>query len=274
LRSRALAAFVGANDSSVTAFFKQNRTSPDPLLRRLALLGLGAMGDVTVVLQVASHFTDAELPVRWAAALALSVLEHSSAVEALAQGLLVGDDNLRRACAEALARHVEEGHPVLQEAISHADLAVRRAAVFGLAATHTDWSVPLLEDVLHREQQWFVRSAAADALQQLRDASARAPRPTLAPENLGWLVAWAAGQGLGVPPGRGAVEVLNRAARDGREDTRGAAAGALGRLADPESSRELYPLLRDESPMVRTAAWEALAQIAMASAQRLVAPAA
>jgi HEAT repeat protein len=84
-------------------------------------------------------------------------------------------------------------------------------------------------------------------------------------------VAWAADQGLGVPPGRGALEVLKRAARDGHEATRCAAAGALGRLAEPEHSRELYPLLRDESPLVRTAAWEALAQLAAAAGQRLVA---
>ncbi|MCC6189619.1 MAG: HEAT repeat domain-containing protein [Anaerolineales bacterium] len=274
LRSRALAAFVAAGDASVAALFKQGSTSPDAQLRRLSLLGLGAVGEISAVLQIASHFTDPDLEVRWAAALALGVLEHQSAIEALAKGLLVGDDHLRRACAEGLARHPEEGHPVLQEASAHADVSVRRAAVFGAAAARSDWAMPLIEELLRHEQQWLVRSAASDALARLREPASRALRPALPPDSQGWLVAWAAEQGLGVPPGRGALEVLKRAARDGHEATRRAAAGALGALADPDHSRELYPLLRDASPMVRAAAWEALGLISAAAGQRLAAPAA
>jgi HEAT repeat protein len=94
----------------------------------------------------------------------------------------------------------------------------------------------------------------------------------VAPEAQGWLIAWAATQGLGVPPGRGAVEVLNRAALEGDEATRRAAADALGRLGDPAASRELYPLLRHDSLAVRDAAFRALAFIASAAGQRLSAP--
>jgi hypothetical protein len=60
------------------------------------------------------------------------------------QGLLVDDDELRRACAEALAWLPEEGYPVLREAISRADLSLRRAAVYRLAATRTDWALAIL----------------------------------------------------------------------------------------------------------------------------------
>jgi len=83
---------------------------------------------------------------------------------------------------------------------------------------------------------------------------------------------WAASQGLGVPPGRGALEVLNRAAAEGDENTQRAAAGALGRLGDPASSRELYPLLRNDSLAVRDAAFRALAFIGAAAGQRLSPP--
>jgi hypothetical protein len=272
LRARVLAAFVAAADPAVGALFKQHLTSADSELRQLVLLGLGAINEVSAVPQAGAMFADPHLEVRWAAALALSVLAHASAVEELAKGLLAGDDNLRRACAEALARQPEEGHPVLQEAIQHNDLSVRRAAAYGLAATGADWALALLETAQRHEQEWLARSAAQEMLAQWRDTNSRAPRPFLPPEQQGWLVAWAAERGQGVPPGRGALEVITRALVEGDEPTRRAAAGALGRLADPAGARDLYPLLRDQAPVLREAAFEALIFIGAAAAQRMAAP--
>jgi HEAT repeat protein len=274
LRLRALGAFVAANDSSVAALFRKGLADPDPYMRWMAVLGLGSLGEAASAVAVASHFTDSQREVRWAAPLALSAMNHETALQALGQGLLVGDDELRRACAEALARLPEEGHPMLHEAIGHADLSVRRAAVYGLAATRADWAISILKQLQTTEQQWFVRSAAQDVLAQLENPAARAPRPYTQPEATGWLIAWAAGQGLGVPPGRGAIEVVTRALQEGDEHTRLAAADALGRLGDTGATRSLYPVLRDQSHDLRDAAFRALAEIAAGSGQPLAAPAA
>jgi HEAT repeat protein len=269
LRLRALGAFVSAADPSLGALFKQGLASPDALVRRGAVLGLGTLGEVSSVPSIAGLFRDPELDVRWAAVLALSTLSHESALEALAQGLLAGDDNLRRACAEALARNEEEGHPVLKEAIAHDDLAVRRAAVYGLAATARDWAIALLDKLQVHEQQWLVRTAAQDVLTRMREPATQSPRPQPAPEATGWLIAWAAQQGLGVPPGPAALEVLRRAVRDGDPATRRAASGALARLGEPGDTRDLYPLLRGQGADVADAAFQALADIAGASGTRL-----
>jgi HEAT repeat protein len=209
--------------------------------------------------------------VRWAAALALGVMSHASAIEELAKGLLRGDDHVRRACAEGLARQPEEGHPVLQEAIMHPDLNVRRAAVYGLFATGTDWALALLEDLQHREQEYFVRSAVQDVLGQWHDPASRAPRPFAPPDQQGWLIAWAAERGSGVPPGRGAIETLHHALLEGDAAARRAAAAALGRLADPAGARDLYPLLHETDPALRESAFEALAFISAAAAQPVAA---
>ncbi len=272
LRARAVSAFVAAGDPTVAALFKQHLTGQDSELRQLSALGLGALDEVSAIRPVSALFADPHLEVRWAAALALSVLSHASAVEELAKGLLAGDDMLRKSCAEALARHPEEGHPVLQEAIQHENLSVRRAAVYGLAATRTDWALALLESVQHREQEWFVRSAAQEKVAEWHDAASRAPRPFAPPEKEGWLVAWAAERGMGVPPGRGAIEIINRALVEGDEPTRRAAAGALGRLGDPNGARDLYALLRDPSTSLRQAGFEALTLIGAAAGQRMAAP--
>jgi HEAT repeat protein len=272
LRLRALTAFVWAGDPSLPALFKQMLANPDPFARRMGALAMGTILDPALVPQLAPLFSDPYLDVRWAAALALGAMGTQPAFDLLQQGLAQGDDALRRACAQAMARNLELGHPILQEAIVHPDLSVRRAAVYGLLDTHTLWARRKLEEMQHNEQEWFVRSAATEALNKLDEPpSDRAPQPYPQPESQGWLVAWAAAKGTGVPPGKAAIEVLNRALKEGDEATRLAAAEAIGRLADPALTRELYPVLRDSSPLLRDVAFRALARASSASAQRLAA---
>jgi HEAT repeat protein len=272
LRLRALGAFVAAGDPAVAALFKQGLTHEDPLLRQIGALGLGTLGEHSAALAIEAQFADPLPEVRWAAALALGAMNHSSASDALGTGMLNGDEELRRACAEALARDVETGHALLKEAIVHADLSVRRAAVYGLAATGAPWAIKVLEDVQINEKQWFVRSAAQDVLARLGEADRRSPRPYAPPESQGWLIAWAARQGLGVPPGDAAIEVLYDALADGDEPTQRAAADALGRLGQPTAAPELYRLMRGANTLLRDTAFNALAQIAAASGERLAAP--
>lgn len=274
LRLRALAGFVASADPATIALFKQALANPDPLNRRMGALGLGAVGDPTLVPTVAGLFADPYLDVRWAGALALAAIGAEPAIDALARGLMQGDDNVRQACAQALARQPELGHPLLQEAITVEDLAARRAAVFGLADTKADWALKKLEEVQHNEQQWIVRNAAVEIVERWKKGPAgqHTPQPYQPPESQGWLIAWAAKQGTGVPPGRAAIDVLNRALKEGDELWRRAAAESLGQLGDPAGARDLYLALRDPAPLIRDAAFRALAQIAAASGQRMAAP--
>jgi HEAT repeat protein len=272
LRARALTGFVASGDPAVGALFKQALTSPDPFNRRMATLGLGVLGDASVVPSLAPLFKDPYLDVRWASALALANLGAEAAIDTLVQGLVQGDDTLRQACAQALARQSEVGHPLLKEAVTHENIGVRRAAVYGLADTHAEWAKTLLEGVQKNEQQWIVRNAAVEKLEQWKAPVDHKPRPFLPPESQGWLVSWAASKGTGVPPGRAAIEVLNRALKEGDEATRLAAAQSLGRLGDPVAARELYAMLRDPAPLIREVAFRALLQVAASSGLKLAAP--
>jgi HEAT repeat protein len=269
LRLNALGAFVAAKDASVAALFRMGLADKDPDLRWMSTLGLGSLCEPAAALALAALFKDARREVRWAAALALSAMNNEAAAQALGEGLLGGDDDLRRACAEALARLPEDGHSMLREAIEHTDLSVRRAAVYGLAATRADWALPILQQTLKTEQQWFVRSAAEDVLANWLEAVDRGPKPLTPPEATGWLVAWAAQQGLGVPAGPGAIEVLNRALQEGDEPIRRAAADSLGQRGETEAAPRLYPLLHETSPQLRDAAFSALARIAASTGQRM-----
>jgi len=273
LRARALTAFVSANDLTLSALFKQALTSPDPYTRRAAALGLGALGDTASISGLTALFDDQYLEVRWAAALALANIGSEGALQALRQGLHTGDDVVRQACAQALARNAEVGHDFLRDALKSSDLATRRAAVYGLAETRAPWAAPLLEQARKEEREWIVRNAIESLEQHLTAPAPQAPEPFLPPESQGWLVEWAASQQIGVPPGKGAVDVLNRALKEGAEPIRLAAAEALARLADPASARELYTALRSaDSPLVREAAFRGLAHVAAATGQRMMMP--
>jgi HEAT repeat protein len=272
LRLRALAGFVTANDPAVAALFKQALGSSDPFSRRLAILGLGAIREATAVQQIAPLIADPYLDVRWAAALALAAIGTQQAIDSLARGLLEGDDAMRQACAQALVLQPEEGHALLQEAIKDPNVSVRRAAVYGLAAIQANWATKILEDVRMNEKQWIVRTAATEILERREGPLTRSPKPYTPPDAQGWLVAWAATKQVGVPPGKAAIEVLNRALKEGDEPTRRAAAEALGRLGDPAVARELYTALRDPAPLLRDAAFRALSQVSTASGQKLALP--
>jgi len=269
LRLRALAGLVAANDPAVLTLFKQILTSPDPFTRRMAVLGLGASGDPAMVPFITPLFSDPYLDVRWAAALALAALGSEPALNALAQGMTEGEDNVRQACAQALARLPELGHPLLKEAAALPDLLTRHAAIFGLFDSRAEWALATLEDLQVHETEWLVRNAVVEAVTQWKTPPDRAPQPYPAPDSLGWLVAWAATKGTGVPPGKAAIEVLNRALKEADEPVRCAAAEAIGRLCDPGLVRELYAALREPAPLLRDAAFRALVQVAAAAAQSL-----
>lgn len=191
----------------------------------------------------------------------------------LQRGLQGGDDVVRQACAQAMARHPDLGHEFLKDALSSNDIAQRRAAVFGIAETRADWARESLEKSSREEREWIVRNAASMFVTRFTEGGTAKPKPYLAPEQQGWLLQWAASRGIGVPPGKGAVEVLERALVEGEEPTRVAATEALAQLADVAAARPLYTALADpESGLVRDAAYKALSKISTASGQRLYPP--
>lgn len=273
LRERALTGFVASNDPTVLALFKQALGNAEAFTRRIGALGIGALGDAGSISALTALLNDPYLDVRWAAALALANIGTEAAVQTLRQGLHSGDDSVRQMCAQALARHADLGHEFLQEALKSQDLGTRRAAVYGIAETRAEWAIPMLEETRKNETQWVVRNAADALVTQLASPGDHAPRPYLPPESQGWLVAWAAQKGMGVPPGRGAIDVLNRALKEGDEPTRLAAIEALARMEDLVAARELYAALRDpDFPLVREMAFRGLTHVAAATGQRMAAP--
>jgi HEAT repeat protein len=131
--------------------------------------------------------------------------------------------------------------------------------------------VKLLEDVHFNDTQWVVRGAAEEALADLKTSPAAGVQAQPPPEQIGWLVAWAATRGEGVPPGEGGRHSLRQALNEGDEDTRIAAALTLARLALSEAIPDLLSALKVGSADVREAAFRALFEISLAAGRRITA---
>jgi HEAT repeat protein len=158
-----------------------------------------------------------------AACLALAAIGDKNALETLATLLIQGNETIKQYAAEALANHREEGYPALRDASSMDDLLVRRAVVFGLARIDEPWAMEILEKIQLEDQQWIVRNAAVQVVEDLKRPNPYIPIPSVPITDASWLIEFASKLGIGVVPGKPAVDLVIRSLRDGDEKLRLAA---------------------------------------------------
>jgi HEAT repeat protein len=272
LRERTAAALVATRDKNAAQVFRQAMKSSTSHLRRLACLGLGALGETTAVQEIVTLLGDEDLNNPLAAALALGAVGTDEALEALAQAFATGTEEVRQAAAETFAAIPDEGYPVLYDAIQDEEMMLRRAAVYGLRRVKSPWAVVAIYRAFLEDQQWYVRSAAQQAFEELQFGGTLAARGLPAPEAIAWLKDWAAQRGENVPPGEGAVQMLLKALQEGSDDIRVYAAANLGQMGLASTAKALYAALYDRQPDVREAAHRALAELQQQIGKPLPAP--
>jgi HEAT repeat protein len=262
VRARAMAAAIASRDRKSALFIlRQAIRVPDASIRRLACIGMGALGDPEAIKDLVAMMADSNREVQLAAGLALGAIGNDEALDVMARGLLQGVPELRRAIAETLAAIPGEGHQFLREGIRDADIEVRRASVYGLSRIKEPWALAALYRAMLEDEQWYVRTAAEDAFMAARSPDREGPRTHPEADTLAWLINWAAGRGVGVPTGANARQVLVQMLQEGEPAHQTLAARTLGRLGHVAAIKPLYGALRDRSPEVRGAAYEALADL-------------
>jgi HEAT repeat protein len=266
VRERTMAALVASRDRNVAFIFRNGLQNPDARVRILSAIGLGALGDPEQLIPLGESLTDADPWVETAVSLALGALGTKAAMNYMIQTFLSGRELARRAVGEMLATNIAgEGHDILREGMQENDPQTRRAAIYGLQTIGADWCLELLRQSQNRDDQWVVRTAATGALEMLEDpplevGGARARIP----EKSDWLVVWLAERDQAIEPGPRAISQMIRALQEGDENTRIAAAEALGALNMAEAISPLYAALRDQSHLVRDAAYRSLGRISLA----------
>jgi HEAT repeat protein len=261
LRAQAIAAFVASNDPGVATLFRQLLSSRSFELIPLAALGSGALKDLKAIDALEELMQAPVGAVRRAICLALVAIGTEKSLEGVARALLQGDEELRRAAAEALANDPVEGHAMLKEGATLADILVRRAVVHGLARVGQPWAIETLQRMQVEDDQWAVRNLANQYLEQMQQIDSRVPRLLATPSETPWVIAFAGKQKMGVPRGGPATDLLLSAFKQGETEERLAALPYLKRVANEGIIGALYNAMYGEDPEVREAAYYALEEI-------------
>ncbi len=251
LRYRALAGLATSGDQDVATLFRHLLTSDSAEVRQMGALGAGYLMDVEAVPELSVKLYDPTPSVRRAACLALVNIGTDEALEQTASALLHGDEDLRRAAAEAFANHPNEGHPILKDGATLDDLLVRRAVVFGLLRIREDWALQLLQEIQMGDEQWVVRNAATQALEEMDNLDAAVPVPQPPLHELPWLIAYAGEKGKGVTSGKPAQDMLRQALKDGSEEERQAAMEQIYRDPDTGMIIDMMHILYGTGPELR-----------------------
>lgn len=262
LRGHAMAAFVISGDPGAATLFRQLLGSRSFELLPLAALGSGAMRDTKAVDALEEILQAPSGAVRRAVCLALVAIGTERSLEAVARALLQGDEELRRAAAEAMANDPGEGHSMLKEGATLADIMLRRAVVHGLARIDQPWAIETLQHMQLEDDQWAVRNLANQYLEQMANVDPRVPRKLVSPSESPWLIEFAGKQGMGIPRGGSAMDVLIKVFKQGDTEQRLAALPYLKRSADEGIIGALYNGIYGEDPEVREASFYALEEIA------------
>jgi HEAT repeat protein len=263
LRGQALCALIQSKDSSIAALFRQLLEEQDLDILQLAALGSGALRDSKAIEPLAALLSTQSPNVRRAACLALVSIGTTAAMDQVASGLLHGDENLRRAAAESLANHPGEGYAMLKEAaIMKEDLLVRRSSAYGLGRIPEPWAEELLNQMETGDDQWAVRNAATEVIENRQQLNphipVRLPPPTESP----WIIAFAGKQGQGVSPDKPPTDLLLMALKSGTDEERLASLAYLRMMPVEGVFGALFQAMYGGMPSLRETAFQAVSEMA------------
>ncbi len=263
LRGQAAAALVQSGDPSSAVLLRQLLTESSNELLQLVALGSGVLQDAKAVKELSALLGTLSPPVRRAASLALVNIGTSEAFDAVAAVLLHADEDSRRAAAEALANNPVEGFSMLREgAVMKDDLMVRRAAAFGLARIHTAWADELLTKMQVEDDQWAVRNAAVEIVENRLHLNPHVPKRLPPPSESPWLIAFAGKQGLGISPDKTPTDLLLMALKSGTAEERLGSLSYLRMMPAEGVFGALYQAMYSGDAEIREAVFIALYEMA------------
>jgi hypothetical protein len=219
-RAKVIAAFFVINDISTSLLFRQISKSKTEAVRYLSLLGLGAIGDDSTLVEIQQLLSDESTLVHDTACLALQSFNNPASRKSVQQVFEHGDEDQQFAAAEVLALDPKFGYDALIEGLKNENLLIRRAAVHGLAQIHQEWITKKLEDISISDGQWVVRDLAAQYLAAYKSGQYPLIARPVESSRLPWLIEYASKQGIAISPNTPADELLGKIVEEGPDELR------------------------------------------------------
>ncbi|NMC52882.1 MAG: NACHT domain-containing protein [Chloroflexi bacterium] len=260
LRLRLINCLLIANDPSLTLLFKQLYASRSAFIRFSAVLAAGSLGFTTLLNETRQLLNDEVTEVQMAACLAIGAMDTSQTLRVIESCLSAGTEEVQQVAAEILSKDSKDGHEILKVAATSENLLVRRAAVMGLSKVKREWAQKILQKLSIEDGQWVVRSIAGHALEYTQHPERQAPRPFTKPENTEWLIQYASRQGMGVPVGQLAIDLMVDVLRRGKPEEKILALRALPQYPQNRVLEEIAQVFKKEQGPVQEAAYQALLQ--------------
>jgi HEAT repeat protein len=250
----------------------------NPSVRGAAVEAARSCGGARAVTALVKCLRDASWEVRQAASIALGILGESSAVDGLCELVADPDRDVRESVIAALGQIGDRraiGPLVL--ALVDVESSVRSSAAGALRKLDRRWeqsefvpgALTRIKAALEHSDYW-VRHSATKLFEELRvDPNNLPPTPAPAPveHQVEMPVPASGGESLAsapelpAPEPHRALPILTELLFDRDRDLRLAAAGALGRLQDPNAASHLAAATSDPDEFVRHAAQAALAAL-------------
>ena len=266
VKARIASVLATTGDPQASAIFQYLLKSPQSDTKMAAILGIGFLRDIGAVKTLTALLGNSP-EINQAVCLALVNIRTTLALDAVAEALLTGSEQLRRAAAEALANDPKDGHPTLQEGSGIDDILVRHAVIYGLRRIDELWATHILEKMQVEEGEWIVRDAAQQAVDDMKLPPAHIPSPLAALEDTPWLIAFAGEEGVGISAGASSEDMVRKAIEKGSEEQQLAALSLVRRKGIARVFPALYHALYGGSPSVSKAAFDALWHLSAAGAE-------
>ena len=259
IRQRALQAMVYAEEKPAKALFEQMLNSQSSASRTLGALGLGGLESSESIGELERRLRSEEDEiVRFSICLSLVAIGTSESLIILGRLLLKGVDTDQLFGAQALSSHLGEGVAMLAEAAEMEDVAIRRAAVYGLGQVQSDEVVEQLKKIQVEDDQAIVRNAATEVLEQRTNPVNMISRRPKRVADVAWLIEFASQSGMGISSGRGAHEVLRRALLMGTQDQQIAALEAIASFGIADLLLDVFEAMKSEDRKIANTAFETL----------------
>ena len=250
IKGRLVVALSKSLNKDIKGIFQHLLKSPDLDTRRAAAIGSGLIQDLSAVPQLIQLLND-PFPCSTTACYALGRIGSPRSLEAIAEGLLHGNELLRRASAESLAQNRSEGHPALREGISMEDLLVRYAVVHGLSLIPESWAIEIIDKMRIDEDEWVVRDLAQQLFEIYETGSPYIPKHQPPAHLTSWLDKFTLKHGLSKPDPENALDSLLIVLESGTVEQKQSAISYLGRSGEPEMIPHLLEYINSPDPDIK-----------------------